>query len=180
MKNLKEKLTFWQLRNIYKKIDKNKIIDFKSELQKAKKILIIVPKGYRNFENFNSFLKQFKSLFPAIGVYYMISDEDKITSIDSSSSVFYYGKNDISFLDLFKKEFISKLQNENFQIIFDLNKDFRLLPNHILLSLEAPIKISFYNDNELNCSTLSFKVEDTNNEKEKYEVLLKYLKILSS
>ena len=181
MKNLKEKLTQWRLKRIQKKqLSKSNFIDFRKELTEARKILFIIPDEKTDFTDFNLFLARLKKLFRGLKTYYLMVENHPAGIIERGALIFNYNKNDSNFLDLYKKEFITKLKKESFDIIFDLNKDFQTNTSYILLSLDANIKITFYDDSPIGCSSLCVKPEGEDTELNRYEVLLKYLNILSS
>lgn len=180
MKNLKEKMLQWQLKKLKKKKGKNNFIDFKKELSEARKMLVIIPEYKIDLTNFNSFLSNFKQAFPRVNSYYLKSEESIAENVEKNAQIFTFTKNDSNFLNLVKKEFISKLQRENFNIIFDLNTESQFLSSYILLNLDTPIKITFYDKDPFSNSTLSIKSRLLEPEIKTYETLIKYLKILNS
>ncbi|MFC1725129.1 hypothetical protein ACFL4T_05855 [candidate division KSB1 bacterium] len=181
MKNLKEKLTQWRLKKIQKKqLSKSNFIDYRKELTEARKVLFLIPDEKTEYTEFNDFLTRLKKLFPALKTYYLMVENHPAGIIERGALIFSYNKNDSNFLDLYKKEFISKLKKESFDMIFDLNKDFHTNTSYILLSLDVPLKITFYDDSPIGCSSLCVKPEGEDTEQKRFDVLLKYLSILSS
>lgn len=180
MKNLKAKLTQWHLRKLQRRKGRDNFVDFKKELSEASKMLVIIPENKTDLTNFNSFLASFKQAFPKVNYYYLKAEESIVENIEKKAQVFTYTKNDLSFLNLIKREIISKLQREKFNIIFDLNKESQLLSSYIILNLDSPITITFYDKDKFSNSTLSIKSKLLEPETKTYETLIKYLKILHS
>jgi hypothetical protein len=106
---------------------KSEVTDFLERIKAVKKILIILPRDRAEEITARKYLNDFRQIFKAARV--------------STFDIMSLRSGDVNWLGLPNHFFLSKILNENFELIIDLNSSHDTLCSYLTATIQAPLRV---------------------------------------
>jgi len=107
--------------------EKTNITDFPENLKNVKKILIILPRDRAEEVNVRKYIPEFFKIF----------DSCRITKLD----LFNLKENDKNWFGAPNKFYLTKIKNDKFDLVVDLNSNHDILCTYLTATSGAPLRI---------------------------------------